>query len=276
MDAFAWNIINQQRAWVDQATELRGDNLLVAGIMKLTEEIGEVAAAWAGCTGTNARKGVTHTRQDVADELADVAITALLALTAATGDPHEALTARLAHVYTRSLDHGAPPLPKAEYNPHRPSWLASLPTVLAATVVLLTDGEDRVLLVQQGYREPPRNWALPGGGLNDDEPPRIGARREVLEETSLNIDPGQLLAVTWHPATDRPPLVVFVYDGGVITDKQLGKIRLLDGELTEYGFFTLDEAAPLMAEPAHRELAAALAVRAGLAVTTDLVAGRRS
>ncbi len=41
---------------------------------------GQVAAAWIGLFGQNPRKGVTHTREDVAAELADVVFTALLAI----------------------------------------------------------------------------------------------------------------------------------------------------------------------------------------------------
>jgi NTP pyrophosphatase (non-canonical NTP hydrolase) len=48
-------------------------------IIKLMEESGEVAQAWIGYTGQNPRKGKTHTRDDVRDELADVAVTALCA-----------------------------------------------------------------------------------------------------------------------------------------------------------------------------------------------------
>jgi hypothetical protein len=46
-------------------------------LAKLAEETGEVVAAYIGMTGQNPRKGVTHTEQDVYDELLDVAVTAL-------------------------------------------------------------------------------------------------------------------------------------------------------------------------------------------------------
>ncbi|MFF5076806.1 hypothetical protein ACFY36_07125 [Actinoplanes sp. NPDC000266] len=62
-------------------------------ILKVTEEAGEAAAAWIGLLGQNPRKGVTHTRDDVAAELADVAFTALVAIASLDVDPHQALTA---------------------------------------------------------------------------------------------------------------------------------------------------------------------------------------
>lgn len=49
-------------------------------VLKVQEEAGEVAQAVIGFTGANARKGFTHTEEDVAKELADVVITAMVAL----------------------------------------------------------------------------------------------------------------------------------------------------------------------------------------------------
>jgi NTP pyrophosphatase (non-canonical NTP hydrolase) len=60
-------------------------------IIKLMEEVGEVAAAYIGTTGTNPRKGITHRERDVVDELADVANTALLAIVQLGFDPNHVL-----------------------------------------------------------------------------------------------------------------------------------------------------------------------------------------
>lgn len=54
---------------------------------KVYEEVGEVAEAWIGCRGKNPRKGVTHTKEDVAKELADVVMTSLLAIRMLGFDP---------------------------------------------------------------------------------------------------------------------------------------------------------------------------------------------
>lgn len=56
-------------------------------MLKLMEESGEVAEAWIGATGQNPRKGFTHTCADVLDELADVAITAMVDIARLGGDP---------------------------------------------------------------------------------------------------------------------------------------------------------------------------------------------
>ncbi len=55
-------------------------------VLKLAEEVGEAAEALTGMRGLNRRKGVHRTSDDLLDELADVIITAAVAMTAVTGD----------------------------------------------------------------------------------------------------------------------------------------------------------------------------------------------
>lgn len=64
-------------------------------ILKVSEEAGEAAQAYFGLTGQNPRKGVTHTREDVAKELCDVIITAAVALYSFTESPKELLAGRI-------------------------------------------------------------------------------------------------------------------------------------------------------------------------------------
>ena len=242
MDDFAWSLIAQQKAWLDRRK-----------------------AADSGGSGNPGGPDAPDSATSSPDipDLAAQAVSALLALAAATDDPRAALTKHLASRYEASLDAGAPPLPSATFNPDRAAWIASLPRILAGVAVILTapDDDSRILLVRQSYRPGPRNWSLPGGGTHDNEPPYIAAQRECLEELSLTLDVGRLLAVDWLPTTDRPPITVFVYEGGRLTPDQVARIRLLDGELTDYGFFTLEQAASMMSERNHPMLAAAIEAR---------------
>ena len=67
--------------WIDEGNAARPTEAQTwARLAKITEEAGEVVAAYIGATGQNPRKGVTHTMEDVEEELLDVAITALAAL----------------------------------------------------------------------------------------------------------------------------------------------------------------------------------------------------
>ena len=57
-----------------------GQNGPLYRLLKVQEEAGEVAAGVIGFLGANKRKGHTHDEEAVAKELADVVITAMVAL----------------------------------------------------------------------------------------------------------------------------------------------------------------------------------------------------
>ncbi|MCD7439407.1 MazG-like family protein [Streptomyces lincolnensis] len=108
-----WGSIDGLWAWLE-ANRPAGDDAqsLLMRMLKLSEEVGEVAQAVIGATGRNPRKGVTHTWEDVESELCDVVITALVALRTLTPDTHEVFTRHLARVTERSRPGGrTPPAP---------------------------------------------------------------------------------------------------------------------------------------------------------------------
>ncbi|MET9592818.1 NUDIX hydrolase [Streptomyces sp. NPDC006516] len=113
------------------------------------------------------------------------------------------------------------------------TYIAGLPRVLAAAATLFRDERGRVLLVEPNYRE---GWALPGGTVESDEgeSPRQAARRETAEEIGLDVAPGRMLAVDWTRGEGRPPIVAYVYDGGVLPQERLDAIRLQEAELLSW------------------------------------------
>ncbi|MFE2549035.1 NUDIX domain-containing protein [Streptomyces sp. NPDC059355] len=113
------------------------------------------------------------------------------------------------------------------------AYIASLPRVLAGAAALYRDADGRVLLVEPNYRE---GWALPGGTVESDsgESPRTAARRESAEEIGLDLPLGRLLAVDWTLGEGRPPLVAYLYDGGVLDEAQLASIKLQEEELLSW------------------------------------------
>jgi NTP pyrophosphatase (non-canonical NTP hydrolase) len=99
-EAEIWAAIAASRAWLDDHNGTAEPELGLR-ILKIVEEAGEAAAAWIGTVGQNPRKGVTHGRQDVADELGDVAFTALVAAASLGYDPRTLLTQVAAKVVAR-------------------------------------------------------------------------------------------------------------------------------------------------------------------------------
>src|ERR1700677_975012 len=103
---------------------------------------------------------------------------------------------------------------RVHYSPaEQVAWYATLATMFGAAAALFTNPAGRILLVKPNYRD---HWSLPGGLLEQGEPPQAGCRREVEEELGLLITPGPMLTVDWVPPDEiRPrPIVHFIFDGG--------------------------------------------------------------
>jgi NTP pyrophosphatase (non-canonical NTP hydrolase) len=78
-----WDQVGQLHAY-------HGNVPVEVRLLKLTEEVGEAAEAFLGVHGLNKRKGVCRSREDLLAELADVIITAAVAMSGVTGDADEA------------------------------------------------------------------------------------------------------------------------------------------------------------------------------------------
>ncbi|GAB3167888.1 hypothetical protein GCM10027162_04560 [Streptomyces incanus] len=98
-----WDSVDALHAWLDAHDAVDGREALLLRVLKLSEEVGEVAQAVIGATGQNPRKGTTHSWDDVGSELCDVALTALVALRSLTPDAGEVFTRHVAKVAARSF-----------------------------------------------------------------------------------------------------------------------------------------------------------------------------
>lgn len=93
-DVDLWRSVEELYGWLS-ANRVDGPDEVLLRILKLSEEVGEVAQAVVGVTGQNPRKGVTHTWDDVSAELCDVAVTALVALRTLTPEARDVFAGHL-------------------------------------------------------------------------------------------------------------------------------------------------------------------------------------
>lgn len=98
---------------------------------------------------------------------------------------------------------------------------------IAGVGAVVLDRELRVLLVRRGQEPLLGEWSLPGGALELGERLEDGVRREVREETGLDVEPEEIVAVFDHisHSGDDPARVRFHY---VLVDY---RCRVLGGAL---------------------------------------------
>jgi 8-oxo-dGTP diphosphatase len=85
-----------------------------------------------------------------------------------------------------------------------PDYDFTRPALTADVVAIATGGEPRVLLIRRGNPPFEGQWALPGGFVDEWEPPEDAARRELAEETGLAYD-GTLTIVGVYGERGRDP-----------------------------------------------------------------------
>ena len=71
------------------------------------------------------------------------------------------------------------------------SYAHSAPTATA----VIADPEGRVLLCRRAIEPDKDHWDLPGGFVEEAEHPLDALRRELLEETGYEVEPGEFLGV---------------------------------------------------------------------------------
>lgn len=83
------------------------------------------------------------------------------------------------------------------------------PIVGVGAVIL--NSENQVLLIQRGQEPLKGEWSLPGGALELGESLEQGIRREVLEETGLEVVPVQIVEICDRIVRDEANAVRFHY-----------------------------------------------------------------
>ncbi|MFI2225129.1 MazG-like family protein [Streptomyces fradiae] len=104
-----WKTVEELRTWLDGHAPGPPEHTALLRVLKLSEEVGEVAEAVIGAHGHNPRKGRSHTWTDLQAELCDVIVTAMVALRTLTPDAPAVFAHHLNRVHIRSRPPGARP-----------------------------------------------------------------------------------------------------------------------------------------------------------------------
>lgn len=111
--------------------------------------------------------------------------------------------------------------------------------------VIYRDKQGQILLVKQTYSE---FWTIPGGSSIHLESPKECARREVAEELGIELPVKRLLLLEYHNHTGQRDFIHFIFDGGIIGQKQINQIVLQAEEIETFGLFELKQAKKIMSQ----------------------------
>jgi 8-oxo-dGTP diphosphatase len=117
-------------------------------------------------------------------------------------------------------------------------------TPLVGVGAIIIEG-DRVVLVKRGHAPLAGEWSIPGGVLEVGETLRQAAVREVLEETTLEIEPISLLGVYDRVLRDADERTLYHY---VLIDflcRRVSGEPQASGDADEVRWFTKTEVAGL-------------------------------
>jgi len=135
-----------------------------------------------------------------------------------------------------------------------------IPRIPAAAGALIFDAGGRLLILKPTYKS---GWTIPGGQVEaDGETPWEACRREVREESGLEIDTGRLVCVDFRrPREGRPGGVRFLFDCGELDVEQLRGVEVQVDEISEYRLAPVAEALKLLRRPLRRRVRAAIGAR---------------
>jgi 8-oxo-dGTP diphosphatase len=133
-------------------------------------------------------------------------------------------------------------------------------TPRVAAGVLFRSEQGLVLLVKPTYKD---GWDLPGGYVEPGESPAAAAQREIREELGLPVRAGGLLVIDWAPHPREGDKLLFVFDGGVLSDAELGAAVLDLAEIGQAAFHPAEALDALTPARLARRIRLALAATDG-------------
>lgn len=105
----------------------------------------------------------------------------------------------------------------------------------AVSIDALILKEDKILLIKRGFDPYKGFWAIPGGHLDYDETVKDAVRREVKEETNLDVTSLSLVDVYSSPSRSPLQTVAIAYKVEVQGEAKYGS------DAIDLAFFSLDD-----------------------------------
>ena len=118
-------------------------------------------------------------------------------------------------------------------------YIGNQPLLMVGSTVLVLDAQNRLLMMK---RSDSGNWGVPGGAMELGETTEETARRELLEETGLEVGDLTLFDVfSGKELYYRYPSGEEVYNVSIVylTHEVHGTVKLFDGEHYDFQYFDL-------------------------------------
>lgn len=113
----------------------------------------------------------------------------------------------------------------------------------ACDMVLIEDG--KILLIRRAMEPFKGEWAVPGGRIEDNETAEQCAKREMKEETGLDVEPVRLTGIYSDPSRDPRGIIAAAW----LVRRVGGKVKAGD-DAGEAGWFPLNKLPKLCADHA--------------------------
>ena len=119
-----------------------------------------------------------------------------------------------------------------------------MPKQITIVVGLVTTDDDKILLGKRHQPHTPQihgKWEFPGGGIDYGEAPEEALKREVKEETGLDVEIKRLLpkvfSNVWQWTKEEHQVIILAYECKAVG----GKLEARDEEISELGYFKPEE-----------------------------------
>ncbi|MFK7804686.1 MAG: NUDIX domain-containing protein [Anaerolineae bacterium] len=135
----------------------------------------------------------------------------------------------------------------------------TLPKKRMGSGALFFNQQGEVLLVEPSYKP---TWEIPGGVVEAHESPKSCCEREIAEELGLTLSVGRLLCVDYNGTTEtRLESLMFIFDGGVLSQELIESIQIQADELVSFQFFGKEDLPPNLSDSLKERILASWANR---------------